>query len=140
MEYIVALVLIACVLIGVYQLFGDAVGSQFDDGSDTIGSVGEEREADAETLASIDGSMSSAKNQRAVELNNQNGPEEAKGGRKGGRIKKKPAFEDRTQHPRMRPGLKEEAPSAGFNPLVIFIFIFLGLVLCFVIFKGNKGE
>lgn len=138
-EYIIGIVLVACVLIGAFQLFGGAIGSQFGDSSDSIGGIGEEKEVDADTVASIDSSVGSAKNQRADLDTQVDGT--VRNGAKGRRsANKKPTFEDRTQHPQMRPGISETEPTAGLNPLIILIFVVLGAVLCFVIFKGNKGE
>lgn len=138
-EYIVAIILVAMVVLGMAKLMGSTIMSKVRASSSTIDKMDSEKGY----IAAQDTSSGSNSSGSSVEVVNGSGQDGAKdGSSKGGAGSKKGSqingAQDMTQHPDMLGAAEKPKKEAGFNPIVILLILFIIGVLVFVVVKGNK--
>lgn len=132
-EYMIGIILIVFIVMGIIKLFGPIITGKFEDSGNTVSKIDSEKGY-----------------QVAVKKNNQivvdGRPEDdnvvdEKGKQGGGGTKQKKSIkhDDKTQTVEMLPAAKKKE-KAGFNPIILIIFLGLGGLLFFVMYKGNRKE
>ena len=163
-EYIVALILCCMVVLGISKLFGETIRAKFMAGQNEISEMDSEEVAgggDGKTGKSL-GAKAAAGGTSPRTGDSDDGAGQASGagagarsggagsGSKGGggggksggaRASKGPG--DKSGSVKDPGGYVEgfdEEKKAGFNPLFLLIFLGLGGMLLFIMYKGNRGQ
>lgn len=139
-EYIIAIILVAMVILGLAKVMGSSVMAKFNAGSSSIekidakdGYAANDSSANANGNNNDDGSNGqSGKGGKNAQNGGKGGS--GKGGKKGMRQGK-----DLSERPDMLPAAEKPKEKAGFNPIIIIIILGLVSVLGYVVYKGNKG-
>ncbi len=153
-EYIVALILCCMVVIGVNKLFGDTLRKKFEMSNNQISQMDEPEKGPSGSKdgdgSGGDGSGGASKSSGAsgASAASAKGGSEGGGAGAGGRggsgeggvsvIDKGNKVANPDDPGGYVQGFEEEK-RAGFNPLLLLIFLGLGGMLFYVMYKGNKG-
>lgn len=142
-EYIVAIILVAMVILGMAKLMGSTIMGKVRDSGHTIDSLHTDKgyTAPQNGAGAANSAGSSGSSIEVVEGSGQDGSKDGtgKGGgagsKKGNQVN---GAQDMTQHPDMLGAAEKPKKEAGFNPIVILLILFIIGVLVFVVVKGNK--
>lgn len=137
-EYIVAIILVAMVILGMAKLMGSTIMGKVRASSSTIDKMDSEKGYVA--AQDSNGSNSASSSSGGADGTGKDGSKD--GSSKGGSGSKKGSqingAQDMTQHPDMLGAAEKPKKEAGFNPIVILLILFIIGVLVFVVVKGNK--
>ena len=131
-EYMIGIILIVLIVMGIIKLFGPMISGKFEDSGNTVSKIDSEK-----------GYQVAVKKNDKIVIDGR--PEDdnlvdEKGQKsKGTKQQKGIKYVDKTKSVEMLPAAQKKK-KAGFNPIILIIFIGLGGLLFFVMYKGNRQE